>query len=106
MLVPLIVLLAVGDDFHADVIPEPGAKTSTHIPLLLNEDLASVIVVEPTVMAEAAEAGEYLQASLLLFPAATTITTPFDTASFTAELSASLLPPPRLMLATHSNPSS
>jgi hypothetical protein len=58
MLVPLIVLVAVGDEFQADVILEPGAKTSTQEPKLLKYDFASVFVVDPTVMAEVAEAGE------------------------------------------------
>ena len=60
MLVPLNTLEATGEEIHDDVMPEPGAYTSTHFPLLLNDDLASVsvFVVEPTVMAEVADAGE------------------------------------------------
>ena len=105
ILVPLNVLKAKGDEFHEDVISEPGAYTSTHDPQLLKLDFSSFIVVEPTVMAEAAEAGEYEHASSLVFPAATTTTTPFDTASATAKLNISLYAtPPMLMLATHRDP--
>lgn len=32
MLVPLIVTAAVGEVFHADVMEEPGAKRSRHVP--------------------------------------------------------------------------
>ena len=56
--VPLMVLIAVVEVCHAAVIEDPGAKMSTQVPKLENEDLASVLVVEPTVMAEGSEAGE------------------------------------------------
>ena len=105
MLVPLKVLVDVGDEFQADVISEPGAYTSTHVPQLLKLDFSSSIVEEPTVMAEVVDAGEYEHASSLVFPAATTTTTPFDTASATAKLKISLYAtPPMLMLATQSDP--
>ena len=58
MLVPLIVLVAVLEVIHADLISEPGANTSTQFPWLLNGDSASVFVVEPTVTAEDSDAGE------------------------------------------------
>ena len=58
MLVPLIVIVAVLDDMEADLISEPGAYTSTHVPMLLKEDFASVLVVEPTVTAFASDDGE------------------------------------------------
>jgi hypothetical protein len=69
--VPLIVLVAVALVYHADVMLEPGAKMSTQVPKLENEDRASVLVVEPTVIAGAARAGEAVQALTLLLPAAT-----------------------------------
>ena len=47
---------------HADRIPEPGAKISKHVPKFENEERASVVVVEPTVIAFAARAGDELQA--------------------------------------------
>ena len=47
---------------HADRIPEPGAKISRHVPKFENEERASLVVVEPTVIAFAALAGEKLQA--------------------------------------------
>lgn len=84
MLVPLIVLVAVLEVYHADLILEPGANISTQLPWLLNDDSASEFVIEPTVITEDADAGEYPQASALSFPAATTTTIP----SFTAERTA------------------
>ena len=105
MLVPLKVLVDVGDEFQADVISEPGAYTSTHVPQLLKLDFSSSIVEEPTVMAEVVDAGEYEHASSLVFPAATTTTTPFVSASDTATLNISLYPKlPRLILTTHRDP--
>ena len=61
--VPEIVLVAVSLVLHADVILLPGAKMSTHVPKFENEERASLIVVEPTVIALAVRAGETLQAS-------------------------------------------
>jgi hypothetical protein len=69
--VPLIVFVAVSLVFQAEVIDEPGAKRSRQVPMLENDDRASVIVVEPTVIALGTRAGEVLQAlAPLLFPAA------------------------------------
>jgi hypothetical protein len=56
---------------QADVIPTPGALTSTHGPWFENDARASELLVAPTVVAAGVRAGEYLQASCLLFPAAT-----------------------------------
>ena len=67
---PLIVLVAVFDVIQAEVMLEPGANRSTHVPKFENEERASVLVVEPTVVAEATRAGEQLHAFALLFPAA------------------------------------
>lgn len=60
----------------------------------------SELVVEPTVMAAAAPAGESLHASELLFPAATTTVAPCCTAEATAAFRAVEAPPPKLMLMT------
>lgn len=49
---------------------EPGAKISTHVPKFENDERASVLVVDPTVIALATRAGEKLQAFALLLPAA------------------------------------
>lgn len=69
--VPLIVLVAVSLVFQAEVIDEPGAKMSRQVPMLENEDRASVLVVEPTVIASVTRAGEVLQAfAPLSLPAA------------------------------------
>src|SRR5688500_2623584 len=74
---------------------------STQVPMFENEERASVCVVEPTVMAFAARAGETLHAfAPLLLPAATAIETFALCRLFTAVSSALEAPPPRLMLAT------
>ena len=61
--VPEIVLVAVSLVFHDDVMLLPGAKMSRQGPKLENEERASVVVVEPTVIAFATRAGDTLQAS-------------------------------------------
>ena len=61
--VPEIVLVAVSLVLHDEVILLPGAKMSTQVPKFENEERASVIVVEPTVIALATRAGEVLHAS-------------------------------------------
>lgn len=58
MEVPLNVAVAVSEVAYADKIPEPGAKISKHTPKLENEERASLVVVEPTVIAFAARAGD------------------------------------------------
>src|SRR5262249_8322968 len=68
--VPLIVLVAVSDVFHADVMLDPGAKTSTHVPKFENDARASVFVVAPTTSASATRDGEPPHALALLLPAA------------------------------------
>ena len=84
MLVPLIVLVAVFEELHADLMLEPGANMSTQLPWLLNDDSMSELVVEPTVIAVDSDAGDFVHASTLSFPAATTTTIPASTAFFTA----------------------
>merc|ERR1719336_450412 len=72
------------------------AGEKLHASELLKEDLASVLVEEPTVMADGTKAGEKLHASELLFPPATTTTTPEFTAPSTASRIACCVPlPPR-----------
>jgi hypothetical protein len=89
------------EHFQADVISEPGAKTSTQLPKLLKEDRASVFVVEPTVRATGILAGEVPHAFALEFPAATTTETFAATAFSTALVSnAEDSAIPRLMLMT------
>ena len=60
--VPEIVLVAVSLVRHDDVMLLPGAKMSTHVPKFENEERASLVVVEPTVIAFAVRAGDTLQA--------------------------------------------
>ena len=60
--VPEIVLVAVSLVLHAEVMLLPGAKMSTQVPKFENEERASGVVVEPTVIAAGARAGETLQA--------------------------------------------
>jgi len=66
-----MVLVAVSLVYHAEVMLDPGAKISRHVPKFEKDERASVFVVEPTVMAAAARAGEELHASALSLPAAT-----------------------------------
>ena len=58
MEVPLMVLVAVLDEFQAEVMELPGANTSTQEPRLEKLARLSVLVVAPTVMAVGARAGE------------------------------------------------
>ncbi len=58
MEVPLMVAEAFAPPIHADLMLEPGAKISTHAPMLEKSESRSKIVVDPTVMAFAARAGE------------------------------------------------
>ena len=55
---PLIVFVAVELVYQDDRMLEPGPKMSTQVPKFEKLERASVFVVEPTVMAEAARAGE------------------------------------------------
>lgn len=62
MLVPLIVFVAMLDVLQADRTLEPGAKMSTQhdvfVQILLKDDFASLLVVDPTVIALIDDAGE------------------------------------------------
>ena len=58
MLVPEIVVVSESQPTHAAVMPEPGAWISTHVPWFEKPDLASLEVVDPTVIASGVEAGE------------------------------------------------
>ena len=60
--VPEIVFVAVSLVFHDDVMLLPGAKMSTQVPKFENDERASVVVVEPTVIALGSRAGETLHA--------------------------------------------
>jgi len=55
---------------HEDRMLEPGAKMSTTLPKLENDDRASLEVVAPTVMASPTRAGDWLAALVLALPAA------------------------------------
>ena len=100
MEVPEIVLVAVSEVLQEDVILEPGAKRSTQVPKFEKDERASVLVVEPTVSALAARAGETLHAFWFSFPAATAYVTPAATELLTEVSSADDAQPPRLMFAT------
>ena len=65
-----MVLVAVSLVFHEEVMLDPGAKISTQVPKFEKDDRASVVVVDPTVIALATRAGDELQALALSFPAA------------------------------------
>ncbi len=58
-----MVLVAVLLVCQADVIDEPGAKMSRQVPKLENDDRASAVVVEPTVIASATLAGDWCRRS-------------------------------------------
>ena len=60
--VPEMVFVAVSLVRQAEVMLLPGAKMSTQVPKFENEERASLVVVEPTVIAFAVRAGETLQA--------------------------------------------
>ena len=79
---------------------EPGAKISTTEPVLENDERASAIVDDPTVIASATLAGDELDASALELPAAIEYVTPLLIELRTAVSRAVETPPPRLMLAT------
>ena len=68
--VPLIVLVAVSLVFQDDRMLEPGAKISTTLPKLENDERASELVLDPTVIASATRAGEELDAFVFELPAA------------------------------------
>jgi hypothetical protein len=92
--------MAVPPPGTVEVMFEPGANKSRHDPKFEKLERASADVVEPTVIAAAARAGDVVHASVLLLPAATTTATPLATSVATAESSDELTPPPRLMFAT------
>ena len=98
--VPDIVVVAVSLVWYADNVPTPGAQMSRQEPKLEKLAFASVMSVAPTVIADAARAGEKSHALLLEFPAATTTTIPSATAAATASSVALFAPPPRLMFIT------
>src|SRR5262249_51110946 len=98
--VPLIVFVAVLLEFQSDVMFTPGPKISTHVPKFENEARVSVLSVAATVIAAATRAGDVVQASTLLLPAAMENVTPELIAPLTALSSAEDAPPPSDMLAT------
>jgi len=98
--VPLIVLMAVLLVDHAEVMLDPGAKMSTTLPTLEKDDRASLIVLDPTVMASLTRAGDDVLAFAFELPAAIAYVTPDAIELRTAVSSAVEAPPPRLMFAT------
>ena len=85
---PDSVAVDVDDVYHADLIDEPGAKTSRQEPQFENDDRPSVEVVDPTVMAVGSDAGEYEQALSDELPAATEKEMPSAIPAATAALRA------------------
>ena len=79
-----MVLVAVALPIQSDVMVDPGALMSTHVPQFEYDANASDIVVAPTVMAVGSPEGDELQASAALLPAATANVTPEATAPATA----------------------
>jgi hypothetical protein len=68
--VPDIVFVAVSLVFQDEVILDPGANMSTQVPKFENDERASVVVVDATVIALATRAGDELHAFVLSLPAA------------------------------------
>lgn len=62
MLVPLAVAVSFSSTIPADKMLLPGAKTSAQGPCPLKEDMASELVVDPTVIAFGSLAGDFVQA--------------------------------------------
>ena len=58
MEVPLMVLVSELLPIQAAVMPDPGAKISTQVPQLENEERPSALVVDPTVITVSSLAGE------------------------------------------------
>jgi hypothetical protein len=69
--VPLNVAVAVLLLNQDDKMAEPGANTSTTLPKFENDERASLLVDDPTVMASATRAGEEFAAFVFELPAAT-----------------------------------
>ena len=91
--VPDIVLVAELLAVDAALMLLPGARISTQVPKLEKLDKWSELVVEPTVMARGAEAGEDWHASPESFPAAATTLIPASCSLLTTLFPALLLPP-------------
>ena len=53
-----MVFVEVSESTHAALMLDPGAWMSTQVPQLEKLDFASIEVVDPTVIASTAEAGE------------------------------------------------
>jgi len=102
--VPLIVHLALSLPAQAPMIEDPGAQISTHGPQLEKVERESLLVVEPTVRASTALAGELKHASALSLPAATTTTTFAAWARATASFSIDERGPPRDIEITDGRP--
>jgi hypothetical protein len=98
--VPLIVLVAVSLVDHAETMLDPGAKMSTTLPKFENDDRASEIVEEPTVIAALTRAGEKFVAFAFELPAAIANVTPALIELLTAVSSDVEAPPPKLIFAT------
>ncbi len=98
--VPLIVAVAVSEECPADLMLDPGANRSRHVPKFEKDERASVDVVAPTVSASGVRPGESLHAFAFALPAASEYVTPSAIEVFTAWSSAEDGEPPRLMFAT------
>ncbi len=95
---------AVSLSMPAEVIDEPGAKMSTHVPKFENEDRKSSTVVEPTVIASVTRARDWLHGSALWLPAETAYVTPSAMEVRSASSKAVDTLPPKLRLSTAGAP--
>src|SRR5687767_9075643 len=101
--VPSIVLVAASLVFQADVMATPGANQSTQAPMFENHARLSALSVAPMVSALGALAGDCVQASIALLPAAMEYVIPAAIEAATAASRSGNELPPRLMLATAGN---
>eukprot|EP00966_Prymnesium_polylepis_P169503 3919163-Prymnesium_polylepis.1 len=92
--VPEIVLDTVSWHVHAERMLLPGASTSTHEPVFEKLERVSDGVVEPTVIALTADAGDDWHASVASLPAATTMLMPAACACSTTLFSSATYGPP------------
>jgi hypothetical protein len=69
--VPLMVWVAVFEPIQPAVMLTPGPKISTQVPKFEKLARASALLLAATVIADGVRAGDWVQASALLFPADT-----------------------------------
>ena len=82
--VPLSVAVELFCGMYAATIADPGANRSLQVPKFEKLERVSVIVVDPTVIADGSRAGDWVHELVFKFPAETVNTIPALTAAATA----------------------